>query len=72
LDSQNSRLSGINGRLNLAELKRLIILILSKTSKMKRILAFVALIAFLSACSQYTCPTYSKKEVKKSTAENRI
>ena len=53
-------------------LKRLIILILAKTMKMKRILAFVALIAFLSACSQYTCPTYSKKEVKKSNAENRI
>jgi len=31
---------------------------------MKKILAFVALMAFISACSQYTCPTYSKKEVK--------
>lgn len=32
---------------------------------MKKILAFVALLAMVSACSQYTCPTYSKKEVKK-------
>ena len=37
---------------------------------MKRILAVIALLAFLTSCSQYTCPTYSKKEVKKS--ENRI
>jgi PBP1b-binding outer membrane lipoprotein LpoB len=38
---------------------------------MKRILALVALVAFIaSSCSSYTCPTYSKKEVKKS--ENRI
>ncbi len=28
---------------------------------MKKVLAFVALAAFLSACSQYTCPTYAKK-----------
>jgi PBP1b-binding outer membrane lipoprotein LpoB len=40
---------------------------------MKKIVAFIALVAFLSACSQYTCPTYSKKEApKKQTAENRI
>jgi PBP1b-binding outer membrane lipoprotein LpoB len=39
---------------------------------MKKILAFVALVDFLSACSQYTCPTYSKKDVKKSSTENRI
>ena len=32
---------------------------------MKKVLAFVTLLAFVSACSQYTCPTYSKKEVKK-------
>ncbi|WHZ08839.1 MAG: hypothetical protein OJF59_002593 [Cytophagales bacterium] len=31
---------------------------------MKKILAFVALVALLTACSQYTCPTYSKKEIK--------
>jgi PBP1b-binding outer membrane lipoprotein LpoB len=39
---------------------------------MKKILAFVALVAFLSACSQYTCPTYSKKDIKESNTENRI
>jgi len=39
---------------------------------MKRILAIIALVAFVSACSQYTCPTYSKKEVKKNVVENKI
>ena len=37
---------------------------------MKRALALVALVAFLTSCSSYTCPTYSKKEVKKT--ENKI
>ncbi len=37
---------------------------------MKRVLAFVALVVFLTSCSSYTCPTYSKKEVKKT--ENKI
>ena len=41
------------------------------TKIMKKVLAFVALVVFLSSCSQYTCPTYSKKEVKK-PVENRI
>jgi hypothetical protein len=36
---------------------------------MKKILAFVALVAFISACSQYTCPTYSKKEVKNNSGK---
>jgi len=39
---------------------------------MKKILAFAALLAFMTSCSQYTCPTYSKKDVKKSVAENRV
>jgi hypothetical protein len=39
---------------------------------MKRILAFAALVGLLTACSQYTCPTYSKKEVKKESSEKRI
>jgi peroxiredoxin len=39
---------------------------------MKKVLAFIVLAAFVSACSQYTCPTYSKKEVKKSVVENKI
>jgi PBP1b-binding outer membrane lipoprotein LpoB len=39
---------------------------------MKKVLAFIVLVSFLSACSQYTCPTYSKKETKKSVSQNRI
>ncbi len=39
---------------------------------MKKVLALVVLAAFVTACSQYTCPTYSKKEVKKSVGEKRI
>jgi hypothetical protein len=39
---------------------------------MKKILAFVALIGMLTACSQYTCPTYAKKEVKKEVPQKRI
>ncbi len=37
---------------------------------MKRVLAFIALVGLLASCSQYTCPTYSKKDIKKS--EHRI
>ena len=50
---------------------RIPIFVGSKPTFMKRVLAFVALVVFLASCSQYTCPTYSKKEVKKPT-ENRI
>jgi hypothetical protein len=39
---------------------------------MKKILAFAALVGFLTACSQYTCPTYAKKEVKKENPAKRI
>jgi PBP1b-binding outer membrane lipoprotein LpoB len=40
---------------------------------MKKIVLFVAFAAFLTSCSQYTCPTYSKKEApKKTTASQRI
>ena len=39
---------------------------------MKKIIAFVALAAFISACSQYTCPTYAKKEAPKKAAQQRI
>jgi PBP1b-binding outer membrane lipoprotein LpoB len=35
---------------------------------MKKLIAFIALAAFISACSQYTCPTYSKKEAPKKNA----
>jgi PBP1b-binding outer membrane lipoprotein LpoB len=40
---------------------------------MKKIVALVVLAALVSACSQYTCPTYSKKEApKKSVSTQRI
>jgi len=39
---------------------------------MKKILAFAALVGMLTACSQYTCPTYAKKEVKKESSAKRI
>ena len=41
---------------------------------MKKIVVFLLLSAFVSACSQYTCPTYSKKEAPKkdSASETRI
>jgi hypothetical protein len=39
---------------------------------MKKVLAIIALAAFVSACSTYTCPTYSKKDVKKNVRENKI
>ena len=53
-------------------MKRFIILVLSNETMMKKVLAFAALIAFLTACSQYTCPTYSKKETKKESLERHI
>jgi hypothetical protein len=40
---------------------------------MKKIVLFVVVAGFLAACSQYTCPTYSKKEApRKNTAERKI
>ena len=50
---------------------RILIFVGSKPTNMKKVLAFAALVVFLASCSQYTCPTYSKKEVKK-PVENRI
>lgn len=35
---------------------------------MKKVIALVLIVAFFSACSQYTCPTYSKREQPKKTA----
>ena len=32
---------------------------------MKKIVALALLAAFMTACSQYTCPTYTKKEIAK-------
>jgi PBP1b-binding outer membrane lipoprotein LpoB len=40
---------------------------------MKKIVLLVAFAAFLTSCSQYTCPTYSKKEApKKATTQQKI
>jgi PBP1b-binding outer membrane lipoprotein LpoB len=39
---------------------------------MKKVLALVVLAALVASCSSYTCPTYSKKEVKKDVKETRI
>jgi PBP1b-binding outer membrane lipoprotein LpoB len=40
---------------------------------MKKIVVLIIFAAFLTACSQYTCPTYSKKEApKKATSEKRM
>lgn len=40
---------------------------------MKKIVAIVLLAAFVSACSQYTCPTYTKKEApKREDSKQRI
>jgi len=47
----------------------MIILFRLKSIAMKKVLAFIAVVVFLSACSQYTCPTYSKKEVKNNSAK---
>jgi peroxiredoxin len=61
-----------NSVVNLFEKKRLIILSATKATFMKKILALIVLAAFVSACSQYTCPTYSKKDVKKTVVEKKI
>lgn len=40
---------------------------------MKKIVIFIALAAFVSACSQYTCPTYTKKAApQKGVEEQKI
>jgi len=43
------------------------------TNAMKKSLAILALVAMtISACSQYTCPTYSKTPVQKTEKGTRI
>ena len=39
---------------------------------MKKLVVYVVLVAFVSACSQYTCPTYTKKEAPKKNSEQKI
>jgi hypothetical protein len=43
-----------------------------KVKAMKKALALVLLAALIASCSSYTCPTYSKKEVKKEVKETKI
>jgi hypothetical protein len=57
--------------LEFVESEKVAIFVHDKTTFMKRILAFVLLIVLFASCSQYTCPTYSKKEVKQ-TPSKRI
>jgi PBP1b-binding outer membrane lipoprotein LpoB len=39
---------------------------------MKKIIALILVAGFLASCSQYTCPTYAKKEAPKKVAQKRI
>lgn len=41
---------------------------------MKKLIIFLLLAGFISACSQYTCPTYSKagEPAKKTASEKKI
>jgi hypothetical protein len=49
------------------------IFVRTKLNSMKKLVALIVVAGFLTACSQYTCPTYSKKEApKKSASERRI
>jgi len=43
-----------------------------KNPTMKKVIVFIVITAFLTACSQYTCPTYTKKEIKNNPAERKI
>jgi hypothetical protein len=43
-----------------------------KELAMKKVLALIVLAALVASCSSYTCPTYSKKDVKKEVKETRI
>jgi hypothetical protein len=45
-----------------------------KPLRMKKLIIFLILAGFVSACSQYTCPTYGKKDAPagKAQAERRI
>jgi len=39
---------------------------------MKKVIIFILVAAFVSACSQYTCPTYTKQESKNTTSERNV
>jgi hypothetical protein len=52
---------------------RLLFLLKPKATAMRKILVFAVLAVVVSACSQYTCPTYSKSQpVEKPVAEKRV
>jgi hypothetical protein len=48
------------------------IFVITKANFMKKFVVFLIVAGFLSACSQYTCPTYSKKEAPKKAASQKI
>jgi len=54
--------------------KRIIFLFTRKPiNSMKKIFVLIILAGMIAACSQYTCPTYSKKEApKKAASAKRI
>jgi len=68
----NSRPSESGYPSKFAEYRKINIFVSNKTIRMRKILAFAALVGLLTACSQYTCPTYAKKEVKKESSFKRI
>ncbi|MDV3310420.1 MAG: lipoprotein [Cyclobacteriaceae bacterium] len=39
---------------------------------MKRFILLLLITAFVTACSQYTCPTYTKQDSGKPSSERRI
>lgn len=44
-----------------------------KPLRMKKVIVFLILAGLISACSQYTCPTYGKKEAPaKKVSEQKI
>jgi hypothetical protein len=43
-----------------------------KNPTMKKVMVLVVVTAFLTGCSQYTCPTYTKKEIKSPATERKI
>ena len=62
----------IFGQLRFVWVEKCYIFVSFNAIPMKKVLALVVLVAMVSACSSYTCPTYSKKEVKKEVKETRI
>jgi hypothetical protein len=67
-----SSLNPILGQLRFVWVEKCSIFVSFKVIAMKKALALVVLVALVSSCSSYTCPTYSKKEVKKEVKESRI